>query len=236
MKRILLAAAVAAAVGTANAAVTEFVIFKAPNYQGAKHVVKGEVNNLEGGFAGEGSSLQVKGGYWEVCNKHHFGGECRVLAEGNYARLGSDWNNAIVSVRYLGTDKKHAAKAIRAEQLALRDDRREAREERREDRRDWRDERREDRRDARDERRYGASLELYGQPDFRGRSVRIDDNVRDLNNMNFDGRASSAVVHGGTWQVCTEPGFAGRCEVLRPGEYRQLAGLDDRVSSIRQLR
>ena len=228
MKRILLAAAVAAAVGTANAAVTEFVIYKDPNFQGQKQVVKGEVNNLEGGFAHQASSLQVKGGYWEVCNEHHFRGDCRVLAEGNYAMLGPDWNNRIVSVRFLGTDQKHAAKAMRAEQFAMREERREAREDRREDRREWREEQR--------ERRYGASLDLYGQPDFRGRSVRIDDNVRDLNEFNFDGRASSAVVHGGTWQVCTEPGFAGRCEVLRPGEYRHLAGLDDRVSSIRQLR
>ena len=65
MKRTLIAAAVASLVaGTAQAATTEFVIFKGPNYQGESHVVNSEVANLanDGGFAQNASSLVVRGG------------------------------------------------------------------------------------------------------------------------------------------------------------------------------
>ena len=115
-------------------------------------------------------------------------------------------------------------------------------EERRDDRREWRDDRRELREELRQERREWrrerdrAALDLYGGPDFRGRSVRIDDNVADLGEQRFDGRASSVIVHDGVWQLCSEPGFRGHCGTFRPGEYAQIAGLDDRVSSVRRLR
>jgi len=213
MKRHALAAAVVLLLaGTAQAAVTEFVIYKQANFRGPSQTVKGEVNNLEGGFAREGSSLRVKGGYWEACTGDHFKGNCRVFAPGDYANLEPGWNQQITSVRFLGTDPKLARK--------------EARDEHRQDRREWREARRE---------AHGA-VELYGGQDFRGRSVRIERNERDLADQSFDGRASSLVVHEGTWELCSEPGFAGRCQVFRPGEYRYLAGLDDRVSSLRQVR
>ncbi len=231
MKRTLIAAAVAALVaGTAQAATTEFVIFKGPNYQGQSHVVDGEVANLanDGGFAQNASSLVVRGGYWEVCSEDHFKGDCHVLAEGQYPRLGRDLNNRIYSVRFLGADPKFASRVSR-EYGDIRQARREAREEMRDDRYA----RREGRREWRD---GYAAIELFGQPDFRGRSLRVEDNAWDLAANEFSGRASSVVVHEGRWQVCTEPGYRGRCTVLKPGEYGQLAALDDRVSSLRALR
>jgi uncharacterized protein YcfJ len=56
-----------------------------------------------------------------------------------------------------------------------------------------------------------------------------------MDRMGFDDRASSAVVQGGDWQVCEDPGFRGRCTVLHPGEYRTLreVGLNNDISSIR---
>jgi hypothetical protein len=68
----------------------------------------------------------------------------------------------------------------------------------------------------------------------RLRAVRVHDNVTDLEERN--GRASSAVVHEGTWVMCSEPRFQGRCAVLSPGQYPQLTQLEYRVSSLRQLR
>ena len=220
MKRTALAAAVAVLLaGTAHAAVTEFVIYKQPDFKGASQTVKGEVNNLEGGFAREGSSLIVRGGHWEVCNQDHFQGECRVIPPGEYPRLGPGLDERIVSVRFVGIDPK----------VARSEDRREARETR--DARDAREARREPRRDAR---RAQGVVDLYGRPDFGCRSLRVNDNMPSLGE--FDGRASSMIVHEGTWQLCTEPRFEGRCSVFTPGEYSRLAGLDDRVSSLRQVR
>jgi hypothetical protein len=235
MKRIATCIALALAAGAAHAATTEFVIYKDENFRGASHKVKGEVNNLEGGFASAGSSLKVLGGNWEVCTRSHFKGECFVLAPGEYARLGP-LDDKIVAVRFV-EGKKAATVEARDRALAMRD-KREAREERRDgrnddryardERRDWRDEGR--------ERRATGTIELYGRQDFRGRSVRVDDNTRDLARFDFDGRASSLVVHEGVWELCTEPGYQGRCLRYGPGEYRHLAGLDDRVASARQLR
>ena len=210
MKRTVIATALALLfAGTAQAATTEFQIFKQNNFRGPSHTVKGEVNVLEGGFAREGASLRVKGGYWEACTGDRFKGDCRVFAPGDYPSLEPAWHQRITSVRFLGTDPKHARKEARENE-------------------------REDRREARREAR--GTVDLYGGQDFRGRSVRIEGNERDLATQGFDGRASSLVVHDGVWELCSEPGFAGNCRTFRPGEHRYLAGLDDRVSSLRQAR
>lgn len=226
MKRIALAAATAAAllVGTAHAA--DITIYKQPHFQGKSYLINGEVANIEAGLASEGSSMKVTGGFWEVCTGDHFKGNCYVIAPGEYPRL-RGLDDRIVSARFLGNDQRHAERAMAYydERFAKREARREAREERREmreARREWRDNR-------------AAAIDLYGGRDFRGRAVRVEDNTLDLIDRRFDGRASSAVVHEGTWQLCSEPGYRGRCAVLRPGEYSHLAMLDNRVSSLRQI-
>ena len=218
MKRITLAAAVAVLLaGTAHAQTTELIIYKQPDFKGQSHVVKGEIANLEGGFAREASSLVAKGGFWEVCSDDHFKGRCRVIESGEYPRLPGHWDDRIVSVRFVGTDAKILERV--------------AREDRRGDRREAREERRDERRDAR---RLTGSVDLYGQHRFRGRAVRVEGSTASLA-PRFDGRASSAVVNQGTWQFCTEPDFKGDCREFRPGEYAHLGRMDDRVASLRQV-
>jgi hypothetical protein len=57
-----------------------------------------------------------------------------------------------------------------------------------------------------------------------------------LEQSNFNDFASSAVVSDGTWEVCTEPYFRGRCAQLTPGTYRRLSGdLNGSVESVRQI-
>jgi hypothetical protein len=208
-------------------AVTEFIVYKEPNFRGDSHVVKGEVNQLGGEYAGTASSLVVRGGFWEICNDDHFKGECRVLAEGEYPRLGPTLRHRVVSIRFLGTDPKLAQRVAPEDRRLARNEtvnepRNEARNERRETRPDWR--------------MTPGAIDLYGRPAFRGRSLRLEETARDLYEHRFDGRASSAIVHNGAWQLCTGPEFSGRCSVLEPGQYPQLAMLDDRVSSVRRLR
>ena len=235
MKRHAIAAAVLLALaGSAQAAVTEFVIYKEQNFRGASQTVKGEVNNLEGGFARDGSSLIVRGGNWEVCTRDHFKGNCYVLAPGEYPVLGPELGDKIVAVRFVGNNKVATV------------DTRNWRDAKREDTRDWRDTNRDqagnwqgEHREGRSDRRYGqtsGAIDLYGRQDFRGRSIRLEDNSRDLARQDFDGRASSVIVHEGVWELCTDPGFGGRCQTFRPGQYANLASLDDRVSSARQVR
>ena len=85
---------------------------------------------------------------------------------------------------------------------------------------------------------YGrGSIELFGQPGMRGRSMKIDRDAPTLEGSGFDDRASSLVVTEGTWQLCSDPGYAGTCRTYSPGEYPDLGyGMAKAVSSARLVR
>ena len=82
-----------------------------------------------------------------------------------------------------------------------------------------------------------AQVTLYGQEDFHGRSVTIQDRTFNLDRAGFGGRASSAIVQSGRYEVCTQPRFEGRCVVLRPGQYPALRamGIDNSIMSVRPV-
>ena len=85
---------------------------------------------------------------------------------------------------------------------------------------------------------YGrGSLELFGQPDFRGRTLRLDKDAETLQGTGFNDRASSVVVTAGTWQLCSDDGYAGKCRTFTPGRYPDLGyGMAKEVSSARLVR
>ena len=82
-----------------------------------------------------------------------------------------------------------------------------------------------------------AEITLYSREGFVGRSFASRDGVRDLERVDFNDRASSAIVQGGRFEICEGAGFQGRCTVLRPGQYPSLSamGLGRAVSSIRPV-
>jgi uncharacterized protein YcfJ len=82
-----------------------------------------------------------------------------------------------------------------------------------------------------------GQITFYETERFGGRSFTTEQQVGNLERYGFNNRASSAVVHNETWQVCDGPGFSGRCAVLRPGEYASLSsmGLNDSISSVRAV-
>ena len=82
-----------------------------------------------------------------------------------------------------------------------------------------------------------AQLSLFEHDGFQGGHVTANRPIDNFANSGFNDRASSAEVRGGTWQVCTDAYFEGRCVVLRPGTYPSLAsiGLNDRISSVRPV-
>ncbi len=82
-----------------------------------------------------------------------------------------------------------------------------------------------------------AQVTFYEHDDFVGRSFTVNQPVADFFNFGFNDRASSAMVRGGSWQLCSDANFGGRCVVLTPGDYRSLnaVGLNDQVSSVRQV-
>ncbi len=80
-----------------------------------------------------------------------------------------------------------------------------------------------------------ADITLYENDEFAGRRFEADGPVADFARMGFADTASSLVINRGSWQICSEAQFRGRCVVLGPGRYGSLRqqDLNDRVASLR---
>jgi hypothetical protein len=83
-----------------------------------------------------------------------------------------------------------------------------------------------------------AQVRVFEDSNFRGRAFTVDRAMPDLSRAGFNDRASSVVVRSGSWQLCSDGRFGGRCVNLGPGRYPSLEamGMNDRVSSIRPAR
>lgn len=83
-----------------------------------------------------------------------------------------------------------------------------------------------------------AQIVLYEGEGFRGRSVVVNKEMRNLERRALGNTAASAVVERGRWEVCEQPRFQGRCAVLRRGNYPDLrgTGLQWEIASIRPAR
>jgi uncharacterized protein YcfJ len=91
-----------------------------------------------------------------------------------------------------------------------------------------------------DEARYAPpyaipQVTFFENENFQGRSFNAESAVANFNQFGFNDRASSAVVLGAPWEVCSDTRFGGQCMVLRPGRYPSLAamGMNDKLSSVR---
>jgi hypothetical protein len=82
---------------------------------------------------------------------------------------------------------------------------------------------------------FAGELTLFSDSNFRGQRVTIDRDAANLGDYNFNDRASSVVVGSGTWLLCEHANFGGRCAEFGPGEYRELPGFNDAISSARQV-
>src|SRR5436189_4738050 len=82
-----------------------------------------------------------------------------------------------------------------------------------------------------------AQVTFFENDGFSGRSFTADRTIWNFDRFGFNDMASSAIVRGGSWEVCTDARFEGRCVVLRPGDYASLRnfGLNDRISSVREV-
>ena len=200
------------------AAAGEIKLFKKDNFAGPTLTLRAQKNNLQPeNFHDQVSSIVVESGNWEVCSRPNFNGDCMTLGPGRYAKLDQKINHRIESVRQVGEAKRDA--------VADEGDRR--------GRRDGARDERDGRRDGRDHAARGA-IDIYPGPDFGGRPIRVD---RDLASLEGNSeRASSIVIHEGTWQLCTQAYYEGWCRTFEPGRYGSLGRLDNRVASAKQVR
>ncbi len=82
---------------------------------------------------------------------------------------------------------------------------------------------------------YGPEIIIHGDRGFSGPHA-IVSGPANLTGSRFNDRVSSVEILAGRWEVCSDPGFRGRCEILRRDE-PQLArlGLNDTISSLRPI-
>ena len=82
-----------------------------------------------------------------------------------------------------------------------------------------------------------AQITLYDGESFQGPAFTADRAIYDFDRLGFNDRAQSLVVSGGTWQVCEDARFQGRCVVVQPGNYDSLhsMGMSERISSVRPV-
>jgi len=82
-----------------------------------------------------------------------------------------------------------------------------------------------------------AQVTFFEDKGFQGRSLTADRPIANFDRANFNDTASSAIVRGGSWQICEDARFEGRCVVLQPGNYQNFRdmGINDSISSVRPV-
>jgi len=60
--------------------------------------------------------------------------------------------------------------------------------------------------------RRAPRIDLYERPNYKGHRLRLDGPVEDVADLGQP--VGSLVVRTGSWQVCSDPSFQGRCQVL----------------------
>jgi hypothetical protein len=80
-----------------------------------------------------------------------------------------------------------------------------------------------------------GDITLYTRVHLGGPAITLHEAVPDLDLQGFNDKTSSVVVHKGTWEVCAEKHYKGKCMLLKEGEYGELKGFDDMISSVREV-
>jgi hypothetical protein len=56
-----------------------------------------------------------------------------------------------------------------------------------------------------------SDITFYEHDNFNGRRFTVTDSISDFANMGFNDRASSVSIRSGSWQLCPDAFFRGRC-------------------------
>jgi hypothetical protein len=215
MKRLLAAAAVLATF-THAAFAGDMTLFSDSNFRGNRVTIDRDAPNLgDFNFNDRASSVVVNSGKWLLCEHANFGGRCAEFGPGEYREL-PGFNDAVSSARQIDRDD--------------RDDRG--------GHGRWRDHDRDrdglrggDRGD-----RGGPDVLMFAGPRFEGQQIELSQDVRALNDVGFNDRATSIIIREGRWEFCEHADFRGECIVLGPGRYDMLDRMNNRISSMRRVR
>lgn len=82
-----------------------------------------------------------------------------------------------------------------------------------------------------------ADITFYERDGMHGRTFTANGPTDNFDGTGFNDRASSLTIRSGSWQVCSDAFYRGRCVTLVRGDYPSLhsMGLDNSVSSARPI-
>jgi hypothetical protein len=225
MKRLLAAAAVLATF-THAAFAGEITLFSDSNFRGQRVTIDRDAASLgDFNFNDRASSAVIRSGTWLLCEHTNFGGRCQEFGPGEYREI-PGFNDAISSARQV--DRGGRGRWRDHDRDGSRDD----------ERGGWRGDDRGDRGDRGGWRgdRGGPDVVMFAGPRFEGPQVELSQDVRALNDVGFNDRATSLIIREGRWEFCEHADFRGECVVLGPGRYDVLDRMNNRISSMRRVR
>lgn len=216
LSRLFLAAlagtgALAGAAGHAG----EISLFEAAGFGGRVVTLRASAPSVSNvGFNDRTSSIVVRAGRWEVCSDDDFRGDCAIFEAGQYPSLDGRFDKRVSSAREVDVVGANGSAPAVVGGINGNNGGNSG---------------------GTNGVNYGA-VDVYGQANFRGRTVRVDQGVNNFNDLNFNDRTSSLVVQGSTWELCTDSNFRGTCRTFVPGRYPTLGyGMDRSISSARPV-
>jgi hypothetical protein len=212
----------AAPVGYGGAARVE--LYTGGRYSGANRAYNTEAPNLSQSdpmFNDSVSSIRVTAGEWELCQHPNYTGACLVFGVGEYQYLPPQLQRQITSIRPISQPTQGAGGAQWIESLFGGV-------------------------------RYTGQLNaqvfaagaastrhpiwLFEGREFTGRSLRTRNDIPDLRSFQFNDVSSSVFVTHGTWELCEDLNYSGRCYTAGPGQHFELPFGRNGVTSIRRIR
>ncbi len=192
-------------------AAQEITLYEDDNFRGRQYSASASVQSLgSAGFNDRASSVIIRSGNWQLCDDSYFRGQCVSLNPGRYGSLSSmGLNDKVSSLRETGWVQDHnwqGGGGMAGGGMA-----------------------------GGGGGYGGGSITLYDGAGFSGRSYQVNGAINNLASVGFNDRAASAIINGGTWQLCADADFRSSCEVLGPGRHGNLGGVTGRVSSVRPM-
>lgn len=186
-------------------------VYTNPNFTGAAMTLDNDIDNLRNtGFNDRIQSMRIYGGNWEACEDQNYGGVCQVFGPGDYRRLPPQLDRSISSLRRISNEPSWTGVIPGGQSYAVLEP---------------------------GAGRSRHPIWLYEHGNFGGRTIRAVGDVADLGPSGMNDAASSVFISFGTWQLCEDSNYRGRCFTLGPGQYNEMPpGMNDTISSFRRVR
>jgi hypothetical protein len=210
--RFTVSALALAASGIAGA---QIVLYENDNYSGREYRSFNSVSNLaDSGFNDKASSVQVRGGRWQICDDAFFRGRCVTVGPGEYPSLRAlGMNDRVSSVREMGwTPDGGGGWSGNSAHGSVNWG----------DGGNW---------------GGGSRAVLFSGFNLTGEAFVVNPSgVSNLDHRGFNDKARSLRVESGYWIFCSDANFGGECQTYGPGDYPTLSsGQNQRISSGRRV-